>query len=408
MREKVSDGHLARSSGASCCGCLCTCWSWFLLVVVYWVWHAFFTAVMPWHMFEERTTECGHLKHDLPANNSGVRALVYGLSKTGTKTMIRSIYRLGFEQSYHSEDLSLHVWSGLADDYWLRPENGGRRSGPANGIYAGFGRPFEDLGLAYSNDTKVLQALKPEDLRNRLAGCRVNAIAFDGMEHLFWPIYDLSPDAKVLILDWRTFEEFHTSRSVFGQQLLLLHIFGGVTSASVHALPWIFLTQAIDRLTGSPGKKLMLRGGPPLGIETGFLPNLYLTPFSARRTLSHLYSGLKLFIYTKANYEDFYKVPYERIPEERRMSWNMRKHGWKDLCAFLEVPAKDCPGTGLLPNEAPNWFAAERDSPYIFFSSTAFYMILHMVNWYVYRAGLTAYSSALSALYRSCRSRFGP
>jgi len=389
----------------SCC-CFCDI---VLAFFAYWTWHSYTTSVSPWHMFEGWYPECSELPSELPPNNSGVRALVYGLSKTGTKTISKSLHKLGL-RSYHSEELSLHIWSRIADRFWLRPENGGRRGGMSHGIYFMMGRPADNLHVASSNDTKVLADLRHEELAASLAGCRVQAVAFDGMENLFWPIYNVSPDAKVLVLDWRTLEEWNTSRVNFTPTLMGYYINAGIIGSGVHGMPWVLPIRALDSLYGSPFRKFMLSGQElfnglpevldlPLGIITG------------RRISTHLFAGLKVIPFVGEEYHNFYKLAYERIPQERRMSWNMSKHGWEDLCAFLDIPEKDCPGTGLLPNEGV-FFSPEQDEGNAeersTFGTLPIWLLLHCINWYVFRAGQTAYSSLLRALLRALRKGGGP
>ena len=50
-------------------------------------------------------------------------------------------------------------------------------------------------------DLKVLAGTRPEELAAALSKCRAGALAFDGYESLFWPIYNVSPNAKVIVLN---------------------------------------------------------------------------------------------------------------------------------------------------------------------------------------------------------------
>eukprot|EP00415_Alexandrium_ostenfeldii_P001389 UN1389 len=223
------------------------------------------------------------------------------------------------------------------------------------------------------------------------------------MERLFWPVYDVSPAAKVLILDWRTFTERDASSAKFYWLMMNVHGYCFNLFAGLLGAPWVLAVNGLDRLFGSEMYNFLVQGGPPLAMFTAgneVIRDLYMAVLRPRRIGSHMFAGLKETVQTREEYDDFYKIPYERIPPERRMSWDMRKHGYEDLCAFLGI--KDCPRKGLLPN-MPFFFDWEDlyhgEHLTIWLVCSAF----HMVNFYVFSVGLTA----LGALFRIARGSVG-
>jgi len=87
-----------------------------------------------WRSANEWDVECEH--PPFPTNKSGVKVIVAGWGKSGTETMSRTLGQLGLK-SYHGAELRYHIWSPIADEYWMRPENGGRRSINAAGTTSG-------------------------------------------------------------------------------------------------------------------------------------------------------------------------------------------------------------------------------------------------------------------------------
>lgn len=85
-------------------------------------------------------------------------------------------------------------------------------------------------------DKQVLLGTRPEELAAAISSCRVDALAFDGIEQLFSPVYKISPGAKVLLMNWRTFEQWQKSLTTFVPELLFEIWFMGLLGGSLQAL----------------------------------------------------------------------------------------------------------------------------------------------------------------------------
>lgn len=70
------------------------------------------------------------------------------------------------------------------------------------------------------------------------------------------------------------------------------------------------------------------------------------------------------------------------VPAERRFKWNMKQHGLKDLCQFLNISGKpECEMPGPLPKSGINVLNHEREAPLlnkIFVPS--YYIFLHVID----------------------------
>ncbi|CAE8587453.1 unnamed protein product, partial [Polarella glacialis] len=220
----MSQTHLCRR-GCQCIAALVFFIVKFLLYFVLWfhaetgcIWNYVFEGPADW--------VCSH--PELPANQSGVQVIVVGLAKCGTRSMSRALYQLGFDHSYHGEELGLHVWSPVADEFWQRPENGGLRLAPPAHLFSGI-----------SEDSQtVLSSLHPEAWAGALSRCKTDAVAFDGLEKLMMPTLDVSPGAKVILLSWRTWDEWLKSHMDFTDVLLLSTTLLGFAQGSFAMLPW--------------------------------------------------------------------------------------------------------------------------------------------------------------------------
>ncbi len=84
----------------------------------------------------------------------------------------------------------LGIWARFADQWWSRPENGGVPTGtvwpPANKGW---------LLNPTTSDLTVLRGSSPAGLALAFRRCGVEAVVMDGLEELFWPLYNVSPDA---------------------------------------------------------------------------------------------------------------------------------------------------------------------------------------------------------------------
>lgn len=341
-----------------------------LLVWLYLSWAWFSYLVSLWSRFYETDWECD--APALPPNRSGVKVLVAGLAKTGTRTMSRALFQLGLEHSYHSEDFGLFLWGRYADRYWL-DKSGGRWSGtPIPGFLNNFNL----------NDYEVLQNTSPEELAAATSRCRVDAIAFDGIEKLFLPMYAVSPGAKVIMLNWRSFAAWQQSIAAFAP-LLMLEIFLMMSiHSSMSVLPWSAVLQLVDPLAGRRLERTMRAGGPPICQVYDWYISLFHGAVNFRRIASQWFSGNQLYPETEDEYESYFKSIKDMVPSENLLEWNMVQHSFEDLCRFLEIA--NCTQNGRLPR-AVNSFLFQRDFPAASAVTIPISLVCHWINVMIFK-----------------------
>mmetsp|Transcript_73966 Transcript_73966/g.154165 ORF Transcript_73966/g.154165 Transcript_73966/m.154165 type:complete len:396 (-) Transcript_73966:210-1397(-) len=304
-----------------------------------------------------------------PAPDSGVQVLVAGIAKMGTRTLSRSLYQLGLNHSYHSEEFGLFLWGPLADDYWLE-KNGGQWSKlPKPGV------PWDIT----ENDQEVLNNTSPAALATALARCEVEALAFDGIERAFWPILEVSPKAKVILLNWRSYEEWKHSVINFMPYLMLEIIGLGTYMTGIWVLPWGALFRVLDPLVGGTIETMLKTGGPPVCqvYETPYVALFHIL-MSPRRVVNRWFSGMAGWPTNKEEFDAFHERVKAEVPPDRLIEWNMKKHGWEDLCSFLEM--ENCPKSGRLPR-AVNAFLFLQDFPYASIGAILVNTVIHFLNY---------------------------
>jgi len=192
--------------------CSKSCCVTFFLFILYLCFVNFLKMSHFWGWANDWEMECKY--PPLPANQTGVKVLLGGFAKTGTWAMSSTLHELGMKKSFHGQEFMLHVFSKIADRYWMRPENGGRVSRNwhhLNLISRGKQMTGGEVGTIASqkagmltDSADVLKHTSLETLAEYTSKCQIDSIAFDGVETLFWPMYKASPDAKVILLDWRS------------------------------------------------------------------------------------------------------------------------------------------------------------------------------------------------------------
>lgn len=329
----------------------------------------------------------------LPVNRSGVKVLIGGFAKTGTWSMTSTLFELGLKKSFHNQEFMLHVFSKIADRYWMQPENGGRQSRNwhhLNMIDQGkkltggqVGTVAADKAGMLPDSSQVLEHTSTETLAEYTSKCQIDSIAFDGIEHLYWPMYKASPDAKVILLDWRSYDSWQHSMARFGPKWLLTVVLTGQLYGSIFGLPWGLALKAVDSVTGRQIENMLTTAGPAFLQECPVPVALWQTFINQRRIVSHWIMGLH-WVHTREEYEQFYADVRKATPPERLLRWNFKKNTYEDLCNFLDI--KPCPKSGKL-RHVPNMYAWEPglicDEP-IWLAPV--YLLLHWINWKVYCA----------------------
>eukprot|EP00931_Biecheleriopsis_adriatica_P058043 TRINITY_DN34480_c0_g1_i2.p1 TRINITY_DN34480_c0_g1~~TRINITY_DN34480_c0_g1_i2.p1 ORF type:complete len:280 (+),score=37.17 TRINITY_DN34480_c0_g1_i2:28-867(+) len=203
-----------------------------------------------WRDVYEFPVSCDH--QPLPTNQTGLKVYVGTLAKLGSRTMCHALHDLGFKV-YHGEDFSHFVlWDFLMKEVAARA----------------------DRGVVLDNLGWVAQIVREMDedshvrLAESMSRCQVTAVGLDGLELLTWPILSLSPDAKVVLTDWRTFKQWKESFEVFSRKLAVMYLLEIVAPSSLTTLPWGAGLRLIDPLLGSPIASTY-RSGSPLMEEMG-------------------------------------------------------------------------------------------------------------------------------------------
>jgi len=342
-----------------------------------------------WQWANEWDIECQH--QPLPVNQSGVKVILAGWAKSGTWTMSASLGKLGLN-SHHSQEFLAHVWSPLADDYWLR------RSNRKTSVSTAFHWPLiKALGGEIPNDNlAVFEDLTTERLAERVSRCRVDAVALDGLAPMHLPLIKASPDVKVIMLDWRDYDGWLKSMANQENSMAIAVIFMHFFYNSLQFLPWGLLVKAIDPFINNDIEKLLKTGGPPFIQECPLGVMLWHPFVKYRQIYSHWSCPLSMDPPPnpeKPDFERLFKTVREAVPEKNILSWNFKTKGWEDLCGFLDI--KNCPFQGRLKTE-PNgytdlWRNGGRgwdfncDEP---FALIPVYIVLHIINFKIFTAVL--------------------
>mmetsp|Transcript_142509 Transcript_142509/g.361818 ORF Transcript_142509/g.361818 Transcript_142509/m.361818 type:complete len:396 (+) Transcript_142509:75-1262(+) len=355
----------------------CRSWCWFLVKFSALIWLSLtFGLLSVWDWAWETPTTCQ--RPVLPANQSGIKVLIYGPQKTGTKSMTKALANLGYGQTFHSEDFIFNLWVGLADEFWRRPENGGDY--PFATVYppAWKGTPWNQT----DSDSKVFESLGLAKLAAAISRCGVDALAFDGIEELFWPVYEVSPEAKVVSLNWRTWPEYYKSWSTFEWQLSAAITAMCILISPVHLLPWsVIVLPILELLSGNTIDGFLSSGGPPWTISSTLPVSFFKYNAINRRWLTHQFGGLARVPTSEDELFSGFEEVRRRVPAEHLFEWNMRKHTMADLCAFLGIQdSSACKQPGLLP-KGINVLYIEREQWDISLCLIPIYLVLHWANY---------------------------
>merc|ERR1719189_39050 len=100
------------------------------------------------------------------------------------------------------------------------------------------------------------------------------------------------------------------------------------------------------------------------------------------KILQHAYSGTGFSPRNEFEYQAYWDA-IKIIPEERRFHWNMKKHGNKDLCKFLNISGNpNCELPGPLPKSGINILKMEREQCWKnLIILPPYFIFLHVLNW---------------------------
>mmetsp|Transcript_19707 Transcript_19707/g.40101 ORF Transcript_19707/g.40101 Transcript_19707/m.40101 type:complete len:402 (+) Transcript_19707:134-1339(+) len=324
----------------------------------------------------------------LPVNNSGIKVLLYGMAKTGTTSMSRAMDKL-YQQSWKADDVHIHMTTPLVDEYWGHPARGG-------GMFpwqrlAGAGAPAYSMGSAqmYSSqrhaDVEAVQHTPrvAEIMAERFSKCRVDSLTFDGCEGLFWPIYEISPDAKVVMLNWRTHQEWYKSHDKFMYYLDKFYSAVGVGIMGTSMFPYdAVVLPVVDALTGNA--LLHYAGnGTASWVRESTLHNCWRQAMYERRIHQRRKGGHAVLPQSEEEYKNYWEEAKRRIPKERLLEFDIKKNTMKDLCKFLQIADNTACDSGRIPNEEVLIAKSEREHPEQFLFLVPYWLFCHGVNYMV-------------------------
>merc|ERR1712151_2974 len=164
----------------------------------------------------------------------------------------------------------------------------------------------------------------------------------------------------------------------------------GVTS--MHILPWnAFIFPWLDPLMGGPIEDHMRNGRPfHKGTLNYFnaehpLVMLWRMQFFERRVCQHIMSGFLSPSYNETMYNDYWAWIKKRVPAERRLHFNMRKHGHKDMCKFLNISGNPmCEHKGPIPYRGVSLLNHEREKPLPFAMCALYLILMHFLSYHVF------------------------
>eukprot|EP00434_Breviolum_minutum_P007948 symbB.v1.2.007009.t3/scaffold385.1/size305797/5 len=338
----------------------CCSWLFFLLKLVLFIWISLVAKDWDlWHFMTQYPVGCAH--DALPENQSGIKVLILGLAKSGTRTICHALNELGV-RAYHSEDFHFLPWWDLVHE--LREEKG---------HYANLTQPY--IARELHTDEQLRSRLM-----QKISKCRMEAVALDGLELLMEPLAKANPTAKVIMLNWRTFPQWRKSLDVFTIKLIVMVFHNVISGSSLGLLPWLALLRPLDRLiSGDVVEHVLRSGGPPITEVSGPLVWLYHQSMNHRRQYE-CWQEPTTTVDPKSEEEfrSFYEKVDEYFPKEQVFEWDPRKNTLEELCQFLEI--SPCPKKGKVPKAINTWIF-ERDFPIAANAVIVLRIFLHWVNW---------------------------
>mmetsp|Transcript_84738 Transcript_84738/g.263194 ORF Transcript_84738/g.263194 Transcript_84738/m.263194 type:complete len:500 (+) Transcript_84738:71-1570(+) len=305
-------------------------------------------------------------KHPPLGNNqTGIQVLVAALAKSGTRTMMRALYQIGYEHSYHSEDANLFVWSRVIDEYWDQPHM----------------KDKKPMFRPQRYDRQILgEWFNSPQFTDAFSRCRVDAMSFDGLARMFMFVYQVSPGSKVIILNWRTWKEQLRSYRDYNRFQFYAGLVIGFLTSPTGNLPWGYLIlNVLEPLNGYPIRTLLEEGGPPINQAVTAITLYYYSSVQRERVSMRI--GEKSIGWWPKDEENFhlwYDLVRLQVPAKDRFEFDYRKHGFEDLCKFLEIDP--CPKKGRLP-KVWNYLPIQMDFPRQYFVWLPVVLLFHWVNW---------------------------
>ncbi|CAE8597907.1 unnamed protein product [Polarella glacialis] len=312
-----------------------------------------------WHFLIEQPPGCMH--EPLPGNHSGIKVLVMGFAKSGTRSICHALNDIGI-RAYHSEDFHFLPWWDFI--HRLRTQ-GSEHAHRSMSEIAHLTHTSGDLS---------------DQLMNSVSKCRMEAVALDGLEVLTLPLYKGSPGAKVILLSWRTYHQWSQSLSTFTQKLAVMCQFNIVTGSSLSVLPWAALLRPLDKLVGRPIERVIRDGGPAVTEVSGPMVWLYHQSLNHRRQYeAWMPPSTTVVPQSEKDYNHYLDMARSMVPKQQLLEWDPRTDNFEELCKFLDIEGP-CPKSGKTPRAINTWIF-ERDFPIASNVGLVVRLFLHWVNW---------------------------
>jgi len=302
-------------------------------------------------------------------NTTSIEVILPSVGHTGTTSVIQALRGMGY-RSYHAED---------------------------NHIFA--------LGT-------LLDVQEPWAFARSASRCQIEALSLEPCTDVFPFALRTSPKAKV-ILTWRDYESWRSSATAsFGKDLRWFELRDWL-GCSVDFLPWFFLLEAMTGLVSSA-----LREGEPFPHDGQATVTQVLLWTKARvmHPLYPLYSLSLLFRGTLkvASQEEAYLAHMNEIraltPPDRLLEFDVKKHGWAELGAFLGRPTPPAETPFPHPRSQSSWTndtMFDHNKP-TYLTCLAIFAVLHGINLLIVSSilrGIRALFMAPFALLRPGRSK---
>lgn len=333
------------------------------------IYHTIAFHTMDWchpypHHLYAKTTCTGPVR---PSNTSGLLAVNAGFPKTGTTTIAEALMSIGwrvYRAPDHLEFLHHVFWTRIREEHlWQDAAVRGRWS---------------------------------ELMAAGLSRCRVDALTLE--PHLEWlpEVLEASPNVKV-ILGTRDFESWWVSVHRFNWKFKVWYYFLHWTYCGCRVLPWSHTLQLltagyIHNHVHEGGPELVREGSSYFGVFRSFAYSIWdyhwmgglLQKYSEKG-----YAGVTnpnlVFTKEKAEAEKWYEAWHEYaqsiVPKENLLLFDVRRHGWKELCDFLGVPEPRI----AFPHAqvtATGWKASAvaENNLLFFWCSVVMAFLIHLVN----------------------------
>lgn len=284
-------------------------------------------------------------------NTTGVDVVVAGVSRTGTNSVIAALETLGL-RTYNAYELIFYT----------------------PGIYE--------------------RTAGPGDMVRFLRPCGVRAVSIEPMLDLLEKLIPNSPNMKVIntLREWTQWSQA-INQGIIGGSTFKNHVTNAapiLERALCHWMPLAPVWPDVD-----PGRSFGAGTAMTLLIEhCGDKGDIDDWGFMSRNMDRHLIRHMKTNEKLYYEYQDYLR---RLVPPEQLLELDVKKHGWKELCAFL-----GCPNRGASLGAFPKIGAGSVHRASLRFQASSlryasFWLLMLTtvaMNWFAFRAIITCIVNA--------------